>query len=120
MNVHLVGNNWGSFDWSMYIVREELWAANGSHAYVVNVSAGQVVMRSPLLLFMLSGMDVRGRSIGVCVCVKKVMKEKKKKKKKRVEKKVMRKRKKKKRKRVMRKEKERVEFEYENKVSSDS
>ena len=28
-------------DWSMHIVREEHWAANGSHAYMVKVSAGQ-------------------------------------------------------------------------------
>ena len=26
---------------SMHIVREEHWAANGSHAYMVKVSAGQ-------------------------------------------------------------------------------
>ena len=25
----------------MHVVREEHWAANGSHAYMVNVSAGQ-------------------------------------------------------------------------------
>ena len=43
MHVHLVGSK-GDYhvgdDSSMHIVKEH-WAANGSHAYMVNVSAGQ-------------------------------------------------------------------------------
>ena len=47
----------------MHVVREELWAANGSHAYMVNFSAGQfkilkisneiisVEKRSPISVF---------------------------------------------------------------------
>ena len=32
-------------DLSMHIVREEHWAANGSHAYMVDVSAGHLILK---------------------------------------------------------------------------
>jgi hypothetical protein len=35
-------------DLSMHIVREEHWAANGSHAYMVDVSAGHLILKSQL------------------------------------------------------------------------
>ena len=38
-------------DWSMHIVREEHWAANGSHAYMVEVSAGLTPQKSHMRSF---------------------------------------------------------------------
>ena len=47
MHAHLVGD-----DSSMHIVREEHWAANESHAYMVNVSAGKFrPYKSPMRLY---------------------------------------------------------------------
>ena len=51
MHAHLVcskGDYHVGDDSSMHIVREEHWAANGSHAYMVDVSAGHLILKSQL------------------------------------------------------------------------
>src|SRR3954469_25918311 len=63
MHVRLVSSKGDSTmscnDLSMHTVREEHWAANRSHAYMVNISAGQINPPSLMRKYFCPGMDVQ-------------------------------------------------------------
>ena len=69
MNVHLVRNNWGCHVQIgvCIFVREEQWAANRSHAHMVEVSAGQLNPQiSSEIILLLNALSINPRSPTIC------------------------------------------------------